>query len=67
MTRYAYWETDSDGRWRFALIAGNSESVGSSQGYSTKAGALRGIEAHRRNAARATVVQVDGAPSRAKP
>lgn len=64
--QYRYWQTESDGLWRFALLAGNYEPLGPGQGYRTRAGVLSGIEAHRRNAASAAVVRVCSAPS-AKP
>ena len=61
--KYEYWQTESDGLWRFALVGGNGEPQGGGQGYRTKAGVLRGIEATRRNSARATVRRVLVAPS----
>lgn len=64
---YRFWRTASDGRWRFALVAANHEPLGPSQGYASRAGVLRGIEAHRRNAQSALVVEVDQAPSSRKP
>ncbi|REJ04933.1 DUF1508 domain-containing protein [Microbacterium bovistercoris] len=51
--------TDKGGDWRFRLKAGNGEVIATSQGYSSKASALNGIDSVRRNAADAEVVEVD--------
>ncbi len=63
--QYRYWQTTSDRQWRWALVAANNETVSSGEGYRTRGGVLRGIEAHRRAAANAVVLQADHAPSRA--
>ncbi|MGW8481943.1 YegP family protein [Microbacterium sp. NPDC055903] len=53
--------TDKSGEYRFRLKAGNGEVIAlASEGYSSKAGALNGIDSVRRNAADAEVVEVDG-------
>lgn len=47
------WElyTDKAGEFRFRLKAGNGEVIAlSSEGYTSKAGALNGIDSIRRNA-----------------
>lgn len=47
------WElyTDKGGEFRFRLKAGNGEVIAlSSEGYTSKAGALNGIDSIRRNA-----------------
>ncbi|MFF3025740.1 MULTISPECIES: DUF1508 domain-containing protein [unclassified Microbacterium] len=47
------WElyTDKSGEYRFRLKAGNGEVIAlSSEGYSSKSGALNGIDSIRRNA-----------------
>jgi uncharacterized protein YegP (UPF0339 family) len=47
------WElyTDKAGEYRFRLKAGNGEVIAlSSEGYSSKSGALNGIDSIRRNA-----------------
>lgn len=47
------WElyTDKSGEYRFRLKAGNGEIIAlSSEGYSSKASALNGIDSIRRNA-----------------
>ncbi|WP_223626866.1 YegP family protein [Microbacterium sp. EST19A] len=49
--------TDKSGEHRFNLKASNGEVIASSEGYSSKAGALAGIESVRRNAADAEVVE----------
>ncbi|MFJ2503014.1 MULTISPECIES: YegP family protein [Microbacterium] len=51
--------TDKSGEYRFRLKAGNGEVIAISEGYSSKSGALNGIDAVRRNAADAEVVEVD--------
>lgn len=50
--------TDKSGEYRFRLKAGNGEVIAISEGYSSKSGALSGIESVRRNAADAEVVEV---------
>lgn len=50
--------TDKAGEYRFRLKAGNGEVIAISEGYSSKSGALSGIESVRRNAADAEVVEV---------
>lgn len=47
---------DKKGEYRFALKAGNGETIAISEGYVAKASALNGIESVRKNAADATVV-----------
>lgn len=49
--------TDKSGEYRFRLKSGNGEIIALSEGYSSKAGALNGIESVRRNAADAEVVE----------
>lgn len=41
---------DKAGDLRFRLKAGNGDNIGSSEGYKTKAAALKGIESVRKNA-----------------
>lgn len=50
--------TDKSGEYRFRLKAGNGEVIAISEGYSSKAGALSGVESVRRNAADAGIVEV---------
>ncbi len=64
--QYRYWQTEADGLWRWSLVASNGEPLGPGQGYRTKGGVLRGIEAHRRNSRLAVVVQTVQAPSARK-
>ncbi|WP_217182885.1 DUF1508 domain-containing protein [Streptomyces sp. AC495_CC817] len=55
------WElyTDKSGEYRFRLKAGNGEVIAlSSEGYSSKSGALNGIDSVRRNAD-AEIVETD--------
>ena len=49
--------TDKSGEYRFRLKSGNGEVIAISEGYSSKASALNGIESVRRNAADAEVVE----------
>ena len=49
--------TDKSGEYRFNLKASNGEVIASGEGYSSKSGALAGIESVRRNAADAEVVE----------
>lgn len=50
---------DKGGDWRFRLKAGNGEVIATGQGYASKAGAQNGIDAVKRNAADAAIVEVD--------
>ena len=47
---------DKKGEFRFALKAGNGETIAISEGYASKAGAQGGIDSVRRNAPDAEVV-----------
>ncbi|GAA1236651.1 MULTISPECIES: YegP family protein [Microbacterium] len=49
--------TDKSGEYRFRLKSGNGEVIAISEGYSSKAAALNGIDSVRRNAADAEVVE----------
>ncbi|MHA6693854.1 YegP family protein [Homoserinimonas sp. A520] len=52
--------TDKGGEYRFRLKAGNGEVIAlSSEGYSSKASAKNGIESIRKNAADASLVELD--------
>ncbi|MCB9603884.1 MAG: YegP family protein [Sandaracinus sp.] len=46
---------DKAGEFRFRLKAGNGEIIASSEGYTTKASCLKGIESVKANAAGAVV------------
>ena len=48
----------SNGEYRFRLKAGNGEVIATSEGYSSKAGALGGIDSVKRNAD-SEVVELD--------
>lgn len=51
--------TDSRGEYRFRLKAGNGETIAvSSEGYTSKSGALNGIESVKTNAPGAPVIEV---------
>ena len=49
---------DKGGEFRFNLKAGNGEVIASSEGYSSKASAVNGIESVKKNAADAVVVDL---------
>ncbi len=49
--------TDKGGEFRFRLKATNGEIIAVSEGYTSKAGCMNGIESVRKNAADATVVE----------
>ena len=42
--------TDKAGQYRFRLKAGNGETIAVSEGYTSKSGALNGIDSVKRNA-----------------
>jgi len=48
---------DKAGEFRFRLKARNGEIIGTSEGYTAKAGCLNGIESVKKNAADAEVVE----------
>ena len=48
---------DKAGEFRFRLKARNGEIIGTSEGYSAKAGCLNGIESVKKNAAAAEIVE----------
>lgn len=56
--KFELW-TDKGGEFRFNLKAANGQVIASSEGYKTKASALNGIESIRKNAADASVVEVE--------
>jgi uncharacterized protein YegP (UPF0339 family) len=47
---------DSKGEYRFALKAGNGETIATSEGYASKAGAQNGVDSVKKNAVDAVVV-----------
>ena len=50
---------DKGGDWRFNLKASNGQVIATSQGYSSKANALNGIESVKKNAPDAEIVEVE--------
>jgi uncharacterized protein len=50
---------DKAGEYRFRLKAGNGETIATGEGYSSKSGALNGIESIKKNAPDAPVVELD--------
>jgi uncharacterized protein YegP (UPF0339 family) len=55
--KFELW-VDKGGDWRFNLKASNGQVIASSQGYSSKATALNGIESVRSHAPDAEVVEL---------
>lgn len=51
---------DAAGEYRFRLKAPNGQQIAASEGYTTKAACLNGIESVKKNAAGAPVVEQDG-------
>lgn len=51
---------DAAGEFRFRLKAPNGQQIAASEGYTTKAACLSGIESVKKNAAGAPVVERDG-------
>jgi uncharacterized protein YegP (UPF0339 family) len=49
---------DKGGKYRFRLKAGNGEVVASSEAYESKDGAKKGVDAVKRAAAEAEIVEV---------
>ena len=45
----------STGQYRFNLVAGNGEIIATSESYTTKAAAMKGIESVKKNAAGAVL------------
>lgn len=56
--KFELW-VDKGGQYRWNLIAGNGQVIATSEGYSSKAAALGGIESVRTNAPDAPVVEVE--------
>ncbi|MDQ7992078.1 MAG: YegP family protein [Propionicimonas sp.] len=50
---------DKGGDWRFNLKASNGQVIASSQGYTSRVSALKGIDSVRRNAPDATLVEIE--------
>jgi hypothetical protein len=51
------WYTDKKGEYRFNLKAANGEVIARSEGYSSKAGCVNGINSVKKNAPIAEIVQ----------
>jgi uncharacterized protein YegP (UPF0339 family) len=54
--KFELW-TDKGGSWRFNLKASNGQVIATSEGYSSKASALNGIESVKKNAPGAETVE----------
>lgn len=50
--------TDKSGEYRFKLKAPNGEVIAISEGYSSKKSCMNGIESVRKNAPKATIVEL---------
>jgi uncharacterized protein len=50
--------TDSSGKYRFRLKAGNGEIIASGEAYESRTGALNGIDSVKRNATDAEIVDI---------
>ena len=51
------WYVDKVGKYRFRLKAANGEMIAISEGYASKQGCVEGIEAVRKNAPIAKIVE----------
>ncbi len=51
------WYQDKKGKFRFRLKAANGEIIATSEGYSSKASCVDGIESVKKNAPMAKVVE----------
>lgn len=51
---------DKAGEYRFRLKAANGQVIATSEGYTTKAACENGIESVKKNAAEATIEEIDG-------
>jgi hypothetical protein len=51
------WYMDKAGKYRFRLKSGNGETIAVSEGYSSKASCVNGIESVKKNAPIAKVVE----------
>ena len=49
---------DAKGEYRFRLIAPNGETIAVSEGYTSKAGCMNGIESVKENAPKAEIVDL---------
>ncbi len=51
------WYKDKAGKFRFRLVAGNGETIATSEGYNSKDGCMNGIESVKKNASIAKIVE----------
>lgn len=56
--KFELW-IDKGGDWRFNLKASNGQVISTSQGYSSKASAINGIESIKTNAPDAQIVEIE--------
>jgi len=49
---------DTQGQFRFRLIAPNGETIATGEGYVAKAGCMNGIESVKKNAPKAEIVDL---------
>ena len=55
--KFEVW-TDKAGEYRFRLKAPNGEVIATSEGYSSKKSCMNGIESVKKNAPKATIVEL---------
>lgn len=55
--KFELW-VDKGGEYRFNLKASNGQVIATSEGYSSKASAIKGIDSVKSNAPDATVVEI---------
>lgn len=55
--KFEVW-VDKAGEYRFSLKASNGEVIATSEGYSSKAGCMNGIESVKKNAPKAKIEEL---------
>ena len=54
---FEYWQSKKDGQWYFHLVGLNGEIIAQSEGYTTKDNCLNGIDAVKRYASIAKIIE----------
>ena len=57
--KFVLWKSTKDLQWYFKLVAANHETIASSEGYTSKQAAKKGIRAVRTAAFFASVEEID--------
>ena len=57
MAKFEVYQSGKNNEFRFRLKAGNGQTILSSEGYTTKAACLNGIESVKKNASIAKIVE----------